>query len=238
MIQSIGAELVESVDDAADATYVIAGDSKVPLRRTPKLMICLCQTSNIVNMKWLEDSAKAGKPLACGHYLLLDDSVAEKKYNFVMRETLDNGTRVRTERGGLFGDWSVYFCSGVAGHGAPPARELELIIKAGGGIVVTALAKVDTSKVIIVAGDPPTSTQMKERGVAVALRNGGHMCTTSWLFHCIITQCLSFDNAAMNALHPSDDVAPTPLKMKDNKRKSLKSPTDVTSSGRKSRRKS
>ena len=104
--------------------------------------------------------------------------------------------------------------------------------------MVKVLAKVDASKVIIVAGDPPTANQLKERGVAVALRKGGHLCTTSWLFHCIITQCLSFDKSAMTALHPSDDVVPTPLKMKDNKRKSLKSPTDITSSGRKTRRKS
>jgi hypothetical protein len=41
MIHSIGAELVENVEDAATATHIIVSDGKAPLRRTPKLMICI-----------------------------------------------------------------------------------------------------------------------------------------------------------------------------------------------------
>ena len=41
MIHSLGAELVESVEDAATATHIIVSDGKTKLRRTPKLMICI-----------------------------------------------------------------------------------------------------------------------------------------------------------------------------------------------------
>lgn len=80
MIQSLGAKLVESLEEASTVTRecarvliapmsyearsncyylvlfttdVIATDGKSKLRRTPKLMICLCKTSNILSLDWL-----------------------------------------------------------------------------------------------------------------------------------------------------------------------------------------
>lgn len=47
MLQSLGAELLETVEDAAMATHIIVSDGKTKLRRTPKLMICLSKVRDL-----------------------------------------------------------------------------------------------------------------------------------------------------------------------------------------------
>ena len=47
MLQSLGAELLETVEDAAMATHIIVSDGKTKLRRTPKLMICLSKVCDL-----------------------------------------------------------------------------------------------------------------------------------------------------------------------------------------------
>ena len=46
MIETIGAELVDSIEEAHTATHVIASDGKTKLRRTPKV-------SFSVSLAWL-----------------------------------------------------------------------------------------------------------------------------------------------------------------------------------------
>ena len=195
MVESIGGRLVENVDEASSATHVIAGDGKIPLRRTPKLMICICCTSNILNMSWLIDSAKYRQPLDCGGYLLLNDNNAEKAYNFCMHDTLENGHRIRSRRGGLLVGWSVLFVKGVAGNKAPPANELSLIIDAAGGDSLKSLSLretrgIDPTKIIIITSDPATEAQTSAKDVTRLSFLGAALFTTSWLFHCMITQKL------------------------------------------------
>lgn len=48
MIRSIGAELVENIEDAVTATHIIVSDGNTPLRRTPKLMICISKARILV----------------------------------------------------------------------------------------------------------------------------------------------------------------------------------------------
>jgi len=116
-IDDIGAELVESIKDANTVTHVIVSDGKrISMRRTPKLMICLCNTSNVVSLQWLEQSAKKQTVLDTEPFLWLNDKKAQKAYNFDMEATLYNGTLARKKRGGLLGGWCVYICQGVAGN--------------------------------------------------------------------------------------------------------------------------
>ena len=56
MIKALGAEYVENVEDAHTATHVIASDGISRMRRTPKLMIGLSCTSNIVYSNYLDQS--------------------------------------------------------------------------------------------------------------------------------------------------------------------------------------
>ena len=73
MIETIGAQFIDSIEEAHTATHVIASDGRTKLRRTPKLMICICRVSRILSMEWLEQSAKEQRTLDTDGFLLLDD---------------------------------------------------------------------------------------------------------------------------------------------------------------------
>lgn len=238
MVEVIDGVLVEKVEDAITATHAIAGDGKTALRRTPKLMICLCKTSNILDLKWLTDSAKAKKALNPNDYFLLNDKQAEKSYDFTMSETLENGKSVRSERGGLLGGWSIHFCKGVAGKKAPPENELCLIVAAAGGtmlktITVKATKNVDAEKIILITSDPATSAQKSDKDVKRLSSLGAKVFTTSWLFHCIITQHLhQIDRDPLNA----EDVKTPASSAKKGGRKRKAATPSSSSPKRESRR--
>jgi hypothetical protein len=200
MIETIGAEIVESIDQAHTVTHVIVTDGRAKLRRTPKLMICICKTANILSTEWLEQSANEQRVLDATPFLWIGDKEAETKYNFSMKETVQNGMLART-RGGVLGGYYVYVCSGIAGNRAPSIKEFKLIIEAAGGHLLNSLAPsevVDPLKTIVLTNEPPTSSQLKERGVKNIVKCGGKVETTSWLFHSIITQT--------NSLYEEDDT--------------------------------
>jgi hypothetical protein len=192
MIAAIGAELIDKVEDAASATHVIAGDDEVSLRRTPKLMIGICVTSNIVHMDWLTQSAKKREVLPCKDFLLLSDKVAEKKYQFKMRDTLTAGRRMQDEGRTLLGGKSVYVCKGVAGNKAPPENELKLIVEAAGGEWVSKASALgrDVDNELIITNDPAPKKQLSAKDVAKVLKKGVKSFTTTWLFDCIMKQQL------------------------------------------------
>uniref|UniRef100_A0A7S2LQ78 BRCT domain-containing protein n=1 Tax=Leptocylindrus danicus TaxID=163516 RepID=A0A7S2LQ78_9STRA len=209
MVRSIGASLIESIDDAASATHVIAGDTKNSLRRTPKLMVALCVTPNILHLNWLNESFKAGEVLKCNKYLLLKDKAAEKKYNFSMKTTIKNGSEAR-EKGGIFADMYVYFCKGVAGNKAPSIKELEIMVSSAGGTFLKVLPKnnVDTKMILIITSDPATEAQKREKLVMKIIEGGGHLVSTAWLFQCMIAQefmAFPVDSDNMNSL-PRENV--------------------------------
>lgn len=197
MIDDIGAILVDKIEEAASATHVIATDGKTKLRRTPKLMICMCRTSNILTIDWLEESAKEQKVLDATPFLLLGDRgdrEAEKTYTFSMEETLKNGQSAREDRGGVLGGWYVYICHGVAGNKAPSAKELKLLVDAAGATLLPSFSEkhvVDFAKTLVITSDPATKSQQKERGIdKVSIANRK---TTSWLFQTMITQTIDDD---------------------------------------------
>jgi hypothetical protein len=88
--------LLDKVDDDLIATHVIAGSQGTALRRTPKLMIGLCKTSNVVNLDWLLESAKDKEALPSKKFLLVDDGEAEANYDFRMRKTLMRAGSMRS----------------------------------------------------------------------------------------------------------------------------------------------
>lgn len=243
MIDSIGAELVESVEEAATATHVIASDGKTKLRRTPKLMICICRVSKILSIEWLERSSIEQQILDTNDFLLLGDKEAEETYNFSMKETIENGILARRERGGVLGGWSVHICSNVAGNRAPSTKELTLIILAAGGKVLETLSEshvLDPLKTIVLTSDPNTEAQLAEHGVERVASLGAKIATTSWLFHTIITQKISNDSdaAAGTPNHGrGDDGTPQSGRQRSKRKAAAQSPTPGTSKRRKSTRK-
>ncbi|KAL9180369.1 hypothetical protein ACHAXT_008339 [Thalassiosira profunda] len=230
MISDIGAHLVDNVEDALTATHVIASDGKTKLRRTPKLMICVCKTSRILGIEWLEQSAKEQRALDTDDYLLLGDKEAEKRYDFTMKDTLEKGRAARLERGGVLGGWSVHIGSGVAGNNAPSAKELNLIVEATGATLLPKISAVsDPAKTIILTSDPCTDAQRSARGVPKAVGQGAKLLPTTWLFHTIITQQLSDVG--------SDEPAQEDSGKRRAKRKAPAKSSPAQGSTRKSRRK-
>ena len=156
-------------------------------------MICVCKTPNILSIDWLEQSAKEQSALATDKFLLLNDTEAEKTYNFSMKATLENGKKVRATSGGILGGWSVFICRGVAGKNAPSINELHSLIEATGATLLQSLLDVPTpQKTIVITSDPITKDQRSEEGVNNVMRRGAKLLTTTWLFHTIITQQLCF----------------------------------------------
>eukprot|EP00970_Alexandrium_tamarense_P019258 scaffold13820_cov207-Alexandrium_tamarense.AAC.2 len=198
MIEDIGAELVEAIGDAATATHIIVNDGKsYKLRRTPKLMIGISKTNNIISLEWLEQSARNQRVLETEEFLYFGDEEAEERYNFSMKETIQNGITARRERGGVLGGWNVYICNGVAGNNAPSAKELHLIIESAGGRVIKSLSdsySLNPLKTIIMTSDPSTISQRGEAGVARMTSMGTTTCVPQWLFQVIISQKLPNDD--------------------------------------------
>lgn len=174
-------------------------------------MICMCRTSNILSIEWLEQSAKEQKVLDTNDFLLLGDREAEKTYKFSMADTLKNGALARNERGGVLGGWHIYVCSGVPGNKAPPANELKLLIEAAGATLLQSLSEkyvTDPAKTIIITSDPATKSQEKESGVDRVSGIGGRICTTSWLFHTMITQTVDDEKIGQTSKRRADTKSP------------------------------
>lgn len=198
MIASIGGELIEKIEDAHTATHIIAGDDQNSLRRTPKLMIGICRTSNIVHLDWLIKSAKAREPLPCNEFLLLKDKKAERLYGFKMRESLQRGEALRQNNEFLLSGYWVYVCNGVPGNKAPPEKEFELIVTAAGAKWLSSLGTrvikdLDASKILVITPEKPHKKNAKSSEVTdieKAIKRGAHDYPASWLFRCIIRQSL------------------------------------------------
>lgn len=199
MVEGLGGILVNDINDAHTASHVIASNGKLSLKRTPKLMIALNKTANIVTLNWLTESAKSGKALPCSNYFILDDKEAESRYGFSMKKTLDRVRQNIKHGTPVLGGFAVFVCKGVAGNKSPPENELKLIIEAAGGEWVSSLsallnARNDNSRrgfLIITSNDPEDRTkQLKIRAVASALKHGAVAKSTSWLFQIMMTQQL------------------------------------------------
>merc|ERR1712127_581051 len=194
LIQLTGASLVESIEDASSTTHVVVGGC-AGIRRTSMMMIGLCSTSNILHIDWLWQCFQECKMLPTTHYLLLSDRLSEKKYNFSMKQTLRNGHDRRKEGGLLFG-WKVFFCDDVAGRKAPQQKDLNLIVEAAGGKVLSKvdlpiLESNDSGHVIVITSDPPLPSQVSNADVNTLTNEGAGSFTTTWLFDCILHQKLS-----------------------------------------------
>uniref|UniRef100_A0A7S4RTQ9 BRCT domain-containing protein n=1 Tax=Ditylum brightwellii TaxID=49249 RepID=A0A7S4RTQ9_9STRA len=196
MIKSLKIELLdENIENTSSATHVIAGDKDHSLRRTPKLMICLCVTPFILHLDWLIHSYEQKTILQpAPDYLLLHDTLAENRYRFDMLLTIKEGMDRRME-GGLLAGWSIFFCDGVAGNNAPKPKDLHCIVSAAGGTILTyedlpLSYDVDKIHVLVITSDPPTKEQNCNVEAVDLAKQGAGMFTTTWLFDCMIHQKL------------------------------------------------
>lgn len=194
---------MEKAQDATRATHVIAASAEVKLKRTPKLMVALCCTENILHLDWLEKSYAQQKVLPTRNFLLLDEVEAEDLYQFSMSKTLQRAKRMRSKGETLLGGIGVFLCSGVAGsktpgNRTPPVQEFHLILEAAGAKVLKALPTKATalnSTLIIVSNiDREAKKQLANKKVCAALEKGALVKSTDEIFHAIMTQVADFSD--------------------------------------------
>ena len=187
MVKDLGAELIDKLGDAHSATHVIASNGKDAIRRTPKLMIAFCRTTNIVSLDWLVKSAAKGIPLSSKGFVVRHTK-AERQYNFSMKLTLAKLKERLENEDYLLKDWFAFVCTGVAGNRAPSKTELRLIIEAAGAkwLLSVSARGVDPSHVLIVTSDPETPEQQLTS--AAAVKRGAAKRTITWLFNATFTQ--------------------------------------------------
>lgn len=206
IIKTIGSILVETIDEAPTVTHIVAGSSTKSLRRTTMLMIGMCRTSNVVHLDWLWESFYRRKMLPVEEYLLTSDHKAEHRYGFDMDATLRNGRRARDE-GGLLAGCMVYVCPNVAGRRAPDECELQALVHAAGGVVITRVPYLPHEgengdgagatnntpsgvSYIVVTSDPPLPSQVADCTAQGLMEFGAKQIRTSQLFDCIMNQRL------------------------------------------------
>ena len=199
MVKKIGGSLLEKLEDTFDATHVIAGCKGNSVRRTPKLMIGLCRTGNIVDLNWLLQSAKEKRALPADEFLLVNDKESESLYGYNMGQSLTRANEMRSDGRTLLGQYSVYVCSGVAGNKSkqnktPPLEEFRLIVEAAGADFIRTLpskpTKENCNNILIIVSKLETESkrQLGTKKVAAVLNKGGMSMTTEKLFHGIMTQ--------------------------------------------------
>jgi hypothetical protein len=189
--------MLEKLEDTPIATHLIASGDKDQLKRTPKLMIALCRTPNIVHSDWLTKSAAEGKVLDTKEFLLLNQKKAEKRYDFNMSQSLERAKELRDKGGLLLSGYDAYICVGVAGSTrkgnlTPSNEDFRMILKgAGVATVLTSLPSELKNPTIVITSklDAEATKQLAVKKVVAAM-NGQRTVvkTTEELFHSIMTQ--------------------------------------------------
>ena len=179
-------ELISDLKDAHTATHLI---SPMPMKRTPKLLIAMCCTNNIVGIEWLDACMKEGKAVKTRKFQLTRDKEAETKYNFSMADSLKRAAERRHQNKKLLDGFDVFFCRHVAGNTSkqnrtPKLSEYRSILEAAGATIVNALPD-DTTNTIVVTSkiDKEAKAQLK------ALKKTVHVSkTTDELFQILMDQ--------------------------------------------------
>ena len=197
---------MENLEDAAHATHVIAASVDVKLSRTPKLMVALSRTDNIVHFDWLKEASQNRRVISAKDYLLVHNSAAigeaEKKYKFKLSETLDRARKLRAKGKLLFHGLYFFLCPGVAGNTSktnrtPSEDDFRLILEGAGAKVLSVLPDHTDARarIIIVtsklAGEK--KKQIRNKDVAQAVSRGAFVKTTDEVFHAIMTQKLDWN---------------------------------------------
>ncbi len=190
-----------STHNPLEATHVVVGNIS---KRTLRLMVALCMTSNIVNRAWLRDSHERNIIMPCTHKYKRFSETEEfgndkdKFQQFSVEETLQEGIKRRKE-GGLLAGYKIFVCEGVAGNKAPNEEELKMMVKAAGGEWLersnnndrVTITTEDQSNVLLITSDPAVTGQTTNEKALAAAQNGATFFTISWLFDCMIHQKVS-----------------------------------------------
>jgi Regulator of Ty1 transposition protein 107 BRCT domain len=198
MVKQIGGVVIEDIKDAHKCTHLIATDGKSSIKRTPKLMIALCVTTNVVKLKWLQDSAASGTLRDTKQYLILRDKEAETAYSFSMAKTLQRVKERQTIGTTLLQGRKVFVCQSVFkntedGKKSPPPSDLRLIVGAAGGEWVDKskeLSNASARELLVITNSDAKlkKSQEAQKDVASALANGAVSVSLKSFLHSMMTQ--------------------------------------------------
>ncbi len=224
-------------DNPLKANYVVVGE----IKRTARFMSVLCVTPYILKKTWLIKSYEQRKVLPptatispssriCYNsatsinslnnirqkkepYLLIDDVEAERKFQFSMKETLEEGKK-RRKLGGLLAGFNIFVCEGIVMKEA----EMRKMVQAAGGKWLAKKVQVggkgrekerkeeikdgndskekdrvvlfveDPSQIIVITSDPPLPEQLGDDIVSNVIESGASCFTTTWLFNSMMHQ--------------------------------------------------
>ncbi|UIZ22847.1 hypothetical protein KXD40_003953 [Peronospora effusa] len=117
-------------DNIEQATHILA--PKGQLKRTVKLLCGISRCAHILDVRWLEESARVGAPIYERAHCL-KDAKAETKWQFDLRKTMYDFTPEQRQQ--LFAGHQVY----ITNHKSmlPPVNDLVKIVECAGGTAIT-----------------------------------------------------------------------------------------------------
>ncbi|KAK1945230.1 PAX-interacting protein 1 [Phytophthora citrophthora] len=127
-IDSIAGAVYE--EDIEKATHILA--PKNQLKRTVKLLCGISRCTHILDVRWLDESARVGAPVYERAHCL-KDAKAEAKWHFDLLKTMYDVTLEQRQQ--LFAGLQVF----ITNHKSvlPPVKDLAKIVECAGGIAVT-----------------------------------------------------------------------------------------------------
>ncbi|CAH0519958.1 unnamed protein product [Peronospora belbahrii] len=169
-------------DDIKEATHIIA--PKGQLKRTVKLLCGISTCVHVLDVRWLEESARVGSPISERAYCL-KDTRAEKKWQFDLRKTMYDFTPKQRQQ--LFSGHQVFITS----HKSvlPPIKDLVKIVECAGGTAVTKGSAGPDNVVITSEAAMATASVRK----ALTLANPQRVYSTELILSSILQQHLDLD---------------------------------------------
>ncbi|KAG3205758.1 hypothetical protein PC128_g1197 [Phytophthora cactorum] len=190
-IDSIAGAVYE--EDIEKATHIIA--PKNQLKRTVKLLCGISRCAHVLDVRWLDESARVGAPVYERAHCL-KDSKAEAKWKFDLRKTMYDFTPEQRQQ--LFAGHRLF----ITNHKSvlPPVKDLVKIVECAGGIAVTK-GCADPNDVVITSEAALVTASVRK---TLAQANPQRVYSAELILSSILQQHIDFDQNRLEQLSGSN----------------------------------
>lgn len=181
------------VEDITKATHVLA--PKNQLKRTVKLLCGISCCAHILDVRWLDESARVGTPIFEESHCL-KDMKAEGRWQFNLRKTMYDFTTKQRQQ--LFAGQEVF----ITDHKSvlPPVKDLVKIVKCAGGTAVTkGRAHLNS---LVITSETALGTESVRKTLAQA--DPQRIYTVELIMSSILQQRIDFDKNRLERLCGED----------------------------------
>lgn len=187
----MGMTILEEPDDWSKVTHLVVEEG-VEARRTPKVMLSMCQASYVVTLAWLRKCIEAGEVLPVASRVDPEVKKHRDASKRITVEALERSLTLRNAGKRILSDCTVSIFKKIAGAKAPDLNELQCMVEGAGGVwlgegMPAAAQKVDGKHAIMITSDPCTRSQKRELETS---GDGMIPKTTTWLFDTFMSQIL------------------------------------------------